>query len=82
MLPSQCVSEFHKLAARILRSVGNDNSVVKMNLDLTPTGLAMFCELLDQTAIVLLGRIKIRVNERMAIAIAPSPGQAWVLAAP
>lgn len=82
MLRGQRIAELRKLAAGIFGSVGREDSVMKLNLYLTPTRLAVLRQLLYQAMVVLFGGIKISVNEGMTITIAPRVGQPRIFPAP
>src|SRR5271156_5582237 len=82
MLRRQRISKLHKFATRILRRVGLCNSVMQMNLNLSPTGMAVFRELLYQGTVVLFGWIKISVNEWIAVVVSPCIRQPRIFPAP
>jgi hypothetical protein len=56
--------------------------MVEMNLDLTPSGVAVFRKALYQRLVVLLGRIEIGMAEGLAVGIPPSIYHTWILLAP
>src|SRR5215472_15885092 len=53
----QCVSKLHQLPARIFGRVRSPGSVVQVNLDLAPSGVAVFRQAFDQALLILLGRV-------------------------
>jgi hypothetical protein len=82
MLRSQRIAKLYELIPSVLRRIRRDYSVVQMDLDLSPTCMAVFAKLLHQTTVILFRGIKVSVNEGTAIAIAPRVGQPRILAAP
>jgi hypothetical protein len=78
----QIVPKFSQHAACILSCVRCSNPVVKMDLNLAPTRMTEFCQTLDQIPIILLGRIKMSVDERAPIFVAVSVGELRILLTP
>src|SRR5580698_5659115 len=72
MTKGHLITEFCENTARVFRSVGTQQSVMQMDLNFSPTGVAMLGEHLKQTFFVLLGRIKISVDEWAAIMVPPA----------
>src|ERR1700687_837132 len=58
------------------------NSVVNMNFNFSPAGLAVVGEHLEQALVVLLGGVEVGVNERAAIVVAPVVDGFGILARP
>ena len=55
---------------------------MQVNLNFSPTGIAELRQLLDQTPVILFGRIEIGVNEGTAIAVAPRICELRILSKP
>ncbi len=82
MLMGQKVSEFHELAACVLRRIGTPGSMMQVDLNFPPTRMAMLRQPFDVSPVILLGRVKISVLEGMAIAVTPLINKLGVFPAP
>src|SRR5208282_3731809 len=82
MLQGQPIAEFSEQPASVLGSVGIGNSVVQMDLDFSPAGMAMLGEHLDQPLVVLLGRVEVGVDKRTAIVVSPAVDDFGIFARP
>src|ERR1700721_838544 len=71
MAKSQLVTVFREQLARIFSGVSMRNAMMKVNLHLAPTGVAMVGEHLDQALVILFGGIKVSVEKRSPVVVAP-----------
>jgi hypothetical protein len=55
---------------------------MQVHFDFTPAGMAVFCQLRNQTRIVLLSGIKIRMFESVSVVIGPVVYKPWILVTP
>src|ERR1019366_157293 len=78
----QRIAECDQSTAEVFGRVGFRYSVVKMDFDLAPSGMAVLCQHLDEARIVMLCRIEVGVYEWFAIVIAPSVNYLRIFAAP
>src|SRR3977135_3503799 len=58
------------------------NTVVQMDLDFSPAGVAVIGEHIEQALVLLLGRIKGSVVKRAPLGVAPSVDDFGILANP
>ena len=58
------------------------NTVVQMDLDFSPAGVAVIGEHLEQALVILLGRIEVSVVKRAAIVVAPEVDDFGIVANP
>jgi len=70
MAEGKLVTEFDQLPTSVLRSVWLVHSVMKMNFSFAPARMAMLGQHLNQLFVVLLGRIKIGVNQSTTVMVA------------
>src|SRR5208283_199566 len=82
MAEGQPVAEFGEQLASIIGGVGIGNSVVQMDLDFSPSGMAMTGEQVEQALVVLLSGIEVSVDERAAIVVTPGVDDFGILAHP
>src|SRR5580698_4716823 len=82
MTKGHLITEFCENTARVFGSVGTQQSVMQMDLNFSPTGVAMLGEHLKQAFFVLLGRIKISVDEWAAIMVPPAVDDFGIFAGP
>ena len=82
MAKGKLVAEFGQLAAGVLSRVGLVHAVVKMNFGFAPSRAAVLGEHLDQFLVILLGGIKVSVDERAAVVIAKALDDFRILAEP
>ena len=82
MAQGQPVAEFSDQLASVLGGVGIGDSVVEMNLDFSPAGMAVIGEHIEQALVVLLGGVEVRVDKRTAIGISPAGRPLWDIRAP
>ena len=76
------VSELEEHSPRILTGVRGLDPMVELNLYLTPPGLAMLGQAVDEGLVILLGWVKVGVTEGAPISIAPSLCQLGILPTP
>src|SRR6266404_9102672 len=53
-----------------------------MNFDLSPTCLAVFCQMIDQIRVVLFAGEKVSMTENPSIRVRPIPHDLWIFLAP
>lgn len=82
MFRDKRIPKLQELTASIFCRIGLDHSVMQMNFNLSPTCSGVFRKLLYQATVILFGRIKISVNEWMAVAIAPRVRHPRILMTP
>src|SRR5437016_11833490 len=78
----QCVAELQQLTPRVLRRVRRLDSVMQMDFNFSPPGMAMLCQAVDQVLLVLLGGIKISVHEWPPVTVSVGLHHARILPAP
>ena len=78
----QSVAEFDQGSRRIRSRVRGLHAMMQVNLDFTPSRVAMFCETIDESLVIFLRRIKIRVTQRLAFIIPPGAYSQGIFAAP
>src|SRR5262245_35259349 len=76
------VSELDQDPAGVRSGVGASHPVVQMDLDLSPAGMAMLRESVDDGLMVLLGREKVRVDESASVRVTIGFEYAGIHAAP
>src|SRR6266516_294401 len=76
------VSKAEQLLSCVFSRIGDVDSVMQVNLDLTPTIATVFSEAGDQPFIMLLRWIEIRVAKRPAIRVAPRRHRFRILLTP
>src|SRR5438093_11078992 len=76
------VSQLEKSASSVLCGVGRLNTMVEMNLNLTPPLRAVLGQAGDQGVIVLLGRVEIGMTQGAPIGITPASDRLRILRAP
>src|SRR5579875_1054344 len=69
------IAKFHERAPRVFCGIRRMDAVMKVNLHFAPAGPAMFCELLDDASIILLGRIEVGMDKRPPILVSPAVHQ-------
>src|SRR5450755_1703077 len=72
MAKRQLVAKFREHAPRVLGRVGVRDSMMQMNLDLSPARVAMLRDHFQQAFVVLLRGIEISVNKGTAVMVAPA----------
>ena len=82
VLKSKRVSELAEHKSRVFRGVGLERSVVEMNLDLSVSPMAVPRQLRNKVSLVLLGRIKIGMDEGPALIVPPFLHQVGIHLAP
>ena len=82
MANRKVVPEFGEHAAGVFGGIGMRDAVVQVDLDFSPTGVAVVGKQVEQTLVVLLGGIKISVDERAAIVVTPGIDDLGILARP
>ena len=78
----QGVAKQHKLLTRFRRCGWRVQTMMQMNLQLAPAGVAKVGKLLHQAAVILLRRIKIRVRKCPALGVAQAIKTARISRAP
>src|SRR5579862_54082 len=58
------------------------DAVMEMDLDFSPAGMAMIGQHLEQAFVILLGGIKVSVDEWPPVRISPAVDDFWVFARP
>jgi hypothetical protein len=82
MANGQPVAEFRQYSTRVLCGVGKRKSVVQVDLNFSPTGMAVIGEPIEQTLVVLLGGIEICMNEWAAVMVSQAVYNFWVFSRP
>src|SRR5882757_9072203 len=82
MTKCQAVTKLGQQSTRVFRGVRVVPTMVEMSLHLTPTGMAMIRQHLDQALIVLLCRIEIRMHKRAAVGVTPGIHDLRIFASP
>src|SRR5580693_5823659 len=82
VLLRQRVAKIHDCPASIGSRVWPLHSVMQVHFDFTPAGVAVFCQLRNQTCIVLLRGIEIRMFESVSVVVRPAVYELWILFAP
>jgi hypothetical protein len=82
MAKHQLIAEFGEHTAGVLDAIGTRKSVMQMDLNFSPAGVAMLRQHLNQGLIVLLGGIKIGMDKRAAIVVTPAVDHFRILARP
>src|SRR4029077_9835663 len=82
MTKGQPVAKFREQQASIFGGVGVPNTMVQMDLDFSPTGVAVIGEHLEQALVILFGRIEVSVVKRAAIVVAPAVHDFGIFANP
>jgi hypothetical protein len=82
MAKRQSVAKFGQLAARVLRRIGIRHSVMKMYLNLSPSGVTVRSEGFEHAFIILLSRIKVTVRKRASIVVTEGIDDFGVFARP
>src|ERR1700677_1956425 len=72
MAKCQPIAEFGEHTACVLSAIRMRRSVMEMDLNFSPTGVAMLGQPLEQALIVLLGRIKIGMQQWAAVVVSPT----------
>src|SRR5450755_864055 len=78
----QPLAEFRQHAPCVIGGVRLRDSVMQMNLDLSPARMAMLRDHFQQSLVVLLRGIEIRMNKGTAIMVAPAIDRFRIFAAP
>src|SRR5580700_24817 len=76
------ITKLQELATRILLRVGGLRAMVQMSFNFTPACETVTGQTLQQTLVILLGRIKVSVDERAFLTVAPAIKCDRVLPAP
>src|SRR5208282_3487747 len=82
MAKGQPVAKLGEDPASVFSGVGMRISVMQVDLDFSPTGVAVRSEHLEQSLVVLLGGVEVGVDERTAIVVAPAVDRFGVFARP
>jgi hypothetical protein len=82
MIHHQRIAKCDQLRARIVGGVGRIHPVMQLDFDFSPAAMTVFGKALNQPSIVLLGGIKISMNKRPPLMVAPQIDRARILRAP
>ena len=76
------ISESEQLFSHVFGRIGDVDSMMQVNFDLTPAIVTVLSEAANQPFIMLLRWIEIRVTKRPAIRIPPRRHRFWILLTP
>ena len=76
------ISEFAQQPPRVFWCIGLVHSVMEMNLGFSPAAMAMLRQHLEQPPVVLLGGVKIGMDERAAVGVSPAINGLGIFADP
>ncbi len=82
MAKGQPVAVFGEQLASIFGGIGMLHSVMQVNLDFSPTSMAVLGEHLQQTLIILLSGIEVGVSQRTSVVVAPAVDGLGIFAHP
>ena len=82
MAKSQLVAVLREQLTRILGRIRMRYAVVQVDFDLSPPGMAVIGQHLEQALVILFGRIKVSVDKRASVVVAPLIDNFWIFARP
>ena len=82
MAKGQPVAEFREQLASVFGGIGMRSSVVQLDLNFSPAGMAVLGEHLEQALVVLLGGIEVGVDKWAAIVVSPAVDDFGIFARP
>src|SRR5580693_4792205 len=82
MIHHQSIAKFQKLAAGIFCGVRTITPVMQVDFNFSPAGMTMIGNAVDQTSVVLLGGIKVSVDQRQPFLVAPPIHSSRIFGAP
>src|SRR5271168_3304293 len=82
MTKRQPIAEIGQYASCIPGRIRVGDSMMQMYLSLAPTRVAMLRDHFEQALVILLCRIKVGMQERATVMVAPAVYGFWIFAAP